>query len=271
MSSYIKTDAASLTGSLAGSGRFINELLTGKEGAPNPLDAFTEMPRLMAELSCLSLSWPSLVRQAPEGDGHPVLVVPGFTTGDESTLVLRRFLTRLGYHSLPWLQGTNTGNPKVLEGIIRRFYRLHQSFDCPISLVGHSLGGVFAREIARQFPDAVRCVITLGSPYAATSAGTTNPLVEKLFEQMSGLTIEQMRAQVPVADESEELGIPATSIFSKQDGVVGWRTCIEPETDLSESIQVSGSHVGLAMNPATLRVIANRLAQDPSSWSKYSA
>ena len=249
----------------------LRDIFTGNDGAPSPIDALTEMPRLMMELSCLSLSWSRMIARAPQGDGHPVMAVPGFTTGDDSTLLLRRYMTRLGYKSLPWLQGTNTGNPKLLEGVMRRFYRLHQSLGCQISLVGHSLGGVFAREIARQFPEAVRCVITLGSPYAATASGTTNVLVEKLFERMSGLTVEEMRAQVPVADVHEPLQMPATSIYSKEDGVVGWRTCIEPETERAESIQVMGSHVGLAMNPVTLKIIADRLAQDPSEWTKYQA
>ena len=216
---------------------------------PRTFDALLELPRVMLEVSKLSVSWPMLLQAAPNGEPHPVMVLPGFMGGDESTLLLRRFLTRLGYKALPWLQGSNTGNPSQLEAAMVRFYRLQHAFDTRISLVGQSLGGVYARRIAREFPDAVRCVITLGSPYRVNSSGQTNPLVEMMFERMSGLSVEQMRALIPTHQgEHEHLPMPATSIYSKQDGVVSWEACVEAETDLSENIRVLASHSGMAMN-----------------------
>ena len=221
------------------------------------------------EISCLTMQWGILVSQAPKGEPHPVMVLPGFMGGDDSTLLLRRFMARLRYKPLSWLQGTNTGSPEQLDAVMLRFYRLQHVMGTKISLVGQSLGGVYAREIAKQFPDAVRTVITLGSPYGATGSGSTNPMVEALFEQMSGLTVEQMRARMPEERDYKRLAVPATSVFSKTDGVVGWHACIEDETDISENIQVRGSHVGMAMNPDVLRVIADRLAQDPNTWKKF--
>ena len=224
----------------------------------------------MQEATRLSMSWLPLVSSAPRGEPHPVMVLPGFSAGDESTLMLRRFLTQLNYKALPWLQGTNTGRPELLDGAMRRFFRMHHAFGSKVSLIGQSLGGVFAREIARQFPDAVRCVVTLGSPYGASGKESTNRMVMELFERMSGMTVDEMRALMPEERGREGLPIPTTSIYSKQDGVVGWQTCIEPETDLSENIRVLGSHSGMAMNPDVLRVIADRLAQDPENWQKFS-
>lgn len=227
------------------------------------------MPRTLFEVSNLTLQWNELIRKAPKGEPHPVMVLPGFMGGDDSTLTLRRFLTRLRYKAYPWLQGTNTGNPGQLEEAMLRFYRLQHATGVKVTLIGQSLGGVYAREIAKQFPDAVRTVMTLGSPYGATGQGATNPMVEQLFEQMSGLTVEEMRAQMPEARSHERLSVPATSVFSKADGVVHWSTCIEEESDISENIRVWGSHTGMAMNPDVFRIIADRIAQDPEDWQKF--
>ena len=235
---------------------------------PRMLHSMTEMPRVLLEMSSVSLALPLLVSEAPQGDGHPVLILPGFTAGDGSTSIFRRFLTQLDYKALPWLQGTNTGNRTLLEGIMRRFYRMHKEMGTKISIVGQSLGGVFAREIAREFPDAVRSVVTLGSPFAATH-GTTNPAVEKLFEQLSGSTIEEMRAQMPDPDKQAPLTMPSTAIYSKEDGVVAWQTCIEPETEISENIRVIGSHSGMSMNSHVLHIVADRLAQNPDNWERF--
>ena len=241
---------------------------TSQSSGPRLVHSLTEMPRSMLEMSFLGMSWLPLLAEAPKGEAHPVMVLPGFIGGDESTLMLRRFLTRLGYKALPWLQGTNTGNPQLLEGAMRRLFRMHQALGTKISLIGQSLGGVFAREIANEFPDAVRCVVTLGSPYAAIDQGTTNAMVERMFEELSGLTIEQMKARIPQG-RRQRLPLPATSIYSKEDGVVAWQACIEPESELSENIRVLGSHSGMAMHPSVLRVVADRLAQDPNDWQKF--
>ena len=241
----------------------------GARKGPALAAAITELPRTLFEVGTLATLWASLLREAPKGEPHPVMVLPGFGAGDESTVMLRRFLTQLGYKPLPWLQGTNTGHPRLLEAAMIRFYRLHQRMDCKISLVGQSLGGVYSREIAKKFPDSVRCVITLGSPYGATESGSTNPFVERLFERMSGVTVEEMRAMMPASREQAHLPMPTTSVYSKADGVVGWQTCVEPENETSENVRVWGSHVGMAMNADVLRVVADRLAQNPTDWQPF--
>ena len=228
-----------------------------------------ELPRLLSEAASLPVAWSALMANAPKGDGHPVLVLPGFTAGDGSTLLLRRFLTRLGYNTLPWLLGNNRGAPAQLLSLMRRFYRLTQTYDEPISIVGQSLGGVYAREIAREFPDAVRFVITLGSPFAATSHRSTSPLVARLFESMSGVTVEQMRTEMAHQDSRLPPPVPVSALYSRTDGVVSWRACMERESDLTENIEVIGSHSGMAMHPMVLHVVADRLAQRLESWTKF--
>ncbi|MGI9323624.1 MAG: esterase/lipase family protein [Pseudomonadales bacterium] len=223
----------------------------------------------MLEAARLSIAWPLLLQLAKPGDGHPVMVLPGFMGGDSSTLMLRRFLTRLGYVTLPWLQGTNSGRPEQLEAATLRFFRAHSSMGSQISLVGQSLGGIYAREIARSFPHAVRCVITLGSPFGANGNDAANPAVARLFEAVSGLSVEDMRAQSPKIDPRTPLGLPSTAIYSKSDGVVAWHSCLEQESALSENVEVVGSHSGMAMNADVLHVVADRLLQRSDNWQKF--
>lgn len=228
-----------------------------------------ELPRLLGEAASLPVAWSALMANAPKGDGHPVLVLPGFLGGDGSTLLLRRFLTRVGYDVLPWLLGNNRGAPSQLLSLMRRFYRLTQTYDEPISIVGQSLGGVYAREIAREFPHAVRFVITLGSPFGATSLRTISPVVARLFESMSGVTVEQMRTEMGQQDASAPPPVPVSALYSRTDGVVSWRACMERESERTENIEVVGSHSGMAMHPAVLHVVADRLAQRLSNWTKF--
>lgn len=233
------------------------------------MDFAAELPRVMFEMARLSMSWGAMLYLGARGDGHPVMVLPGFTAGDESTLILRRFLTRLGYLSLPWLQGQNTGEPELLEGAMRRVYRAHLAYGEKISIVGQSLGGIYAREIAREFPQAVRCVVTLGSPFAAEDESSTNPFVQRLFESMSGQTVDDMRERLHGTDPRAPLEMPATAIYSKNDGVAAWHTCLQRESEISENVEVVGSHSGMAMNPDVLHVVADRLSQDPSNWTRF--
>ena len=236
---------------------------------PALFDFVTEGPRVMMEASLLALSWVPLRSNAPRGDDHPVMVLPGFLGGDGSTMALRRFLDSLGYTSLPWLQGQNLGRLELLEGAMRRFYRAHQASGVKVSLIGQSLGGVFARKIAQTFPEAVRCVITLGSPFAAQDDDVAHPIVSSLFESLSGGSVEDLRAQAEAYDVSAPLSMPTTAVYSRRDGVVDWRACIGAESVLSENVEVMGSHSGMAISPDVLHVVADRLAQRPEDWQPF--
>lgn len=234
---------------------------------PNVLHSATELPRVMLEMTSLAWCWP-LLGSAPRGDGHRVLVLPGFMGGDDSTAILRRFLTRLGYQPLPWTLGQNNGSYDIQERLVRHVLKLTRENDERISLVGQSLGGVYARELARQFSPHVRQVITLGSPFASTSLDNTNALVGRLFEYMSGRSLEDMREEA-LAFTSEPPPVPSTSIYSKSDGVVHWTTCLESPGYQAENIEVLGSHTGMAMNPLVFHLISDRLAQPHGAWRPF--
>lgn len=235
--------------------------------SPNALHSATELPRVLLEMTSLAYSWP-LLGNAPRGDRHPVLTLPGFTAGDDSTALLRRFLKRLGYRPLPWTLGQNTGSFEIQERLLHYFQRLTEEYDEPISLVGQSLGGVYARELARQFPAAVRCIVTLGSPFSSNGPESANPLVGRLFEYMSGLSLDDMRIRNRVL-ASEPPPVPSTAVYSKADGVVHWSACLEYRGERSENVEVHGSHTGMALNPLVFHVLADRLAQQPQQWRPF--
>jgi hypothetical protein len=237
---------------------------------PHFLTTATEPLRALCELTALGASLPGLLATAPAGDGHPVLVLPGFVGSDLYTYVLRRFFTHLGYDARPWRLGRNTGSKEIIDRLARRFHRLVRTTDQPISIVGHSLGGIFARELARKYPESVRQVITLGSPFAMRSRHTTHPLVLRMFERSSKMS----RTEIDLRVLEERLNPPpvhSTAIYSRYDGVVHWRTCREQPGPKSENIEVPASHLGMTIHPTILYVIADRLAQHPATWQKFRA
>jgi pimeloyl-ACP methyl ester carboxylesterase len=243
------------------------EVAQHRQKGPSVWDSATELPRILLEVTSLAYSWPILAG-APRGDGHAVMVLPGFTAGDESTLVLRRYLSRLNYDVLPWEQGQNNGSFELQEQLVQHFYLLTRKLDHKITLIGQSLGGVFARALGRQFPDHVRQVITLGSPFSSQGPEATNAVVARLFQYMSGMTAEEMRDQMLVPPE-EPMPVPSTAIYSKSDGVVHWSSCLDYEGAETENIEIIGSHSGMAHNPLVFHVLADRLAQPEGSWRPF--
>ncbi|TSH96930.1 alpha/beta hydrolase [Verticiella sediminum] len=219
--------------------------------------------RAAAELS-LFLATVPLLRLAPAGDGHPVLVLPGLSAGDATTYPLRAFLRDRGYRPHGWKLGPNRGpRPGVEEKLIQRLTDLHERYQRKVSVIGWSLGGVYARLLAHHMPERVRSVVTLGSPFASEPRATN---AWRLYELLSGRTVDDwaerawMKAPPPV---------PSTAIFSRTDGVVAWRGCMEQESATSENIEVEGSHCGLGHNPAALYAIADRLAQPEGEWTPF--
>ena len=241
----------------------------GRIRPPSMLLALTELPRAIAEWSSLAVTMGTLLATAPRGDGHPVLVLPGFMTSDASTRVLRRFLKALGYDAHSWNLGRNLG-PRAIgqqgEKLIERLREVHEMTGQKVSLVGWSLGGVMARLLAKRAPDAIRQVITLGSPFNGSPKSSN---VWRLYEYMSGTSVDGQHTQSMIADIAARPAVPATAIYTKGDGVVAWQTCREDESDLSESIEVHGSHCGLGVNPSVLSAVADRLAQKPGAWRRF--
>ncbi|HZV64668.1 MAG TPA: alpha/beta fold hydrolase [Telluria sp.] len=215
------------------------------------------------ELGIALAAYP-FMRKAPAGDGHPVLVFPGLAAGDLTTLVIRRFLSSLGYRAYAWEQGLNVGpRPGVLAACVEKVRQLHAEHGRKVSLVGWSLGGVYAREIAKMLPDAVRVVVSLGAPFTGSPKATN---AWRVYQLVSGeKEIDAARfAALKVSPR-----VPTTSIFSRTDGVVAWQCSVEQETAQSENIEVHASHVGMGMNPTALYAIADRLAQPEGQWQRF--
>jgi pimeloyl-ACP methyl ester carboxylesterase len=217
------------------------------------------------ELNTSLLLSPLLMR-APKGDGHPVLALPGFLASDLSMAPMRRYLRELGYDAYAWKMGRNIGGFSRLRAALRdRLAEINTSTGRKVSIVGWSLGGVYARDLALQAPDLVRCVVTLGSPFANDVRATN---ATRLYEALSGETVEvdsELRKAI-----AGDLPVPATSIYSRTDGVVNWRTCLLRPSDTAENIEVHlASHTGLGVNAAALWAVADRLAQAEGQFSQF--
>ena len=244
-------------------------VLKEKFRPPSQMLNLTEPLRAMFELGTLHLSEPWL-NSLRGGDGHPVLVIPGFTAGDRSTVVMRKFLSSLGYLPCGWKQGVNFGaRHELFEGAYEVLLGLHEEYDCRVSIVGQSLGGIYAREIAKYNPDIVRQVITLGSPFNDPDGDASNVSnIYKMFNPEHKTKSQQFESEhweLPVAPP-----VPTTSIYSKFDGVCHWRACIQHSGhDQVENIEVLGSHTGMGVNAQSLFVIADRLSQRRQHWKPF--
>jgi pimeloyl-ACP methyl ester carboxylesterase len=213
-----------------------------------------------------SLLLSPLLMRAPRGDGHPVLALPGFLASDLSMAPLRRYLAELGYDAHAWRMGRNVrGVAKMRTALRDRLAQIHADTGRKVSIVGWSLGGVYARDLALQAPEMVRNVVTLGSPFANDIRATN---ATRLYEALSGETVGgNPELEQAIAGD---LPVPATSIFSKSDGIVNWRTCLLRPSATSENIEVYfASHVGIGVNPAALWAVADRLAQRESEFHPF--
>jgi pimeloyl-ACP methyl ester carboxylesterase len=210
----------------------------------------------LLELPRLLLRFPELAR-LPRGAGQPVLVLPGFGAGDSSTLVLQTYLRFLGYRVRGWRLGLNTGQVRaLLPRVQQRVAQLADVAGEPVQLVGWSLGGVLARETARDRPDLVRRVITLGSPIAG---GPKYTAMGRVYRQQ-GVDLDALEAAVE-AREATPIRVPITAIHSRADGVVAWQACIDRHSPDVENLEVSATHLGLGFAADVYQLIAERLAR----------
>jgi pimeloyl-ACP methyl ester carboxylesterase len=239
-----------------------------REHAPHPpsrLLTLAEPSRAMGELASFYALRP-LLSMLPRGDGHGVLVLPGFMAGDGSTAPLRSLLRDLGYDAVGWNLGRNVHvDDQRVEAMIDCLGTLNTRTGRSVSIVGWSLGGVFAREIAKHSPDKVRQVITLGSPITDDRRHTN---ARKLFEYFNGREPEPMRSG-KFRKLAEAPPVPTTSILSKTDGVVHWHGSVQRGQGQVENIEVLGSHCGLGVHPASVYAIADRLAQPEGEWRPF--
>ena len=225
-----------------------------------------EMAEMIACLPWLS--------RAPTGDGHPVLLLPGFGASDVSLEPLRAFLKNRRYHVETWGLGRNVGfNRKFVQVVEQKVRYMHHRHRRRVSLVGWSLGGVFAFYVAHAAPECVRTAISLGSPLRLDPDANPPPGVKAMYRALShpmGPVTHQarsrsrsMRAPPPV---------PSTCIYSEHDGFVPpSQATLEGDPSNHENIRVGSSHMGLGFNRRVLWIVADRLAQPEGDWRPYAA
>jgi len=211
-----------------------------------------------------------LMRNLPRGDGHPVIVLPGFVASDVSTRPLRAVLKELGYAAHGWGLGRNLKFNDEREAQMNALLdRVHAEEGRAVSIVGWSLGGVFARELAKRAPEKVRSVISLGSPITQHRDYSN---ARRLYDAINGPP-EDTRAE-QLKNLGEAPPVPTTSIFSRTDGVVAWRGSVQRSDAKNphiENIEVPASHFGLGVNPLVVYLIADRLAQAAGAWKPFDA
>jgi pimeloyl-ACP methyl ester carboxylesterase len=205
----------------------------------------------------------------PQGDGHPVVIFPGLATDFRATRPLATFCERLGYATYDWGRGLNTGPQGRLDAWIddltRHVEALTAHHHDAVSLVGWSLGGLYAREVAKRMGKRVRQVITLGTPLSASTDPTNAAWLYRLLNGESAEVSEAIAAGMRAAPRA-----PTTAIFSRSDGVVAWQACIQHgNEDHTENIEVDSSHCGLAWNAEVMAILADRLKPRTGRWQRH--
>jgi pimeloyl-ACP methyl ester carboxylesterase len=225
---------------------------------PPPMSlALTDGPRALIDAAVLGAARPLLRRMPRAKDNRSVMVIPGFLGDDRGNAPLIRYLRHLGYTATGWRQGRNLGPGSFTEeGLRAALDRLIEAGDGKVSLVGHSLGGIYAREIARSEPGSIRQVITLGSPFGR--GHSTGSHASRLYNQLNPgpnpRDVEEVLAAPPP--------VPTTAIYTRGDGVVNWRTSLQDGNHGNvHNIRVLGSHIGLNINASVWYWVARKLAE----------
>lgn len=199
----------------------------------------------------------------PKGDGHAVVIFPGLATDHKAMAPLKKLCQDLGYAAFDWGRGRNTGPEgdidQWLDQLASDVQDMTRAHEAPITLVGWSLGGIYAREVAKRLSPRVRQVITIGSPFSGTPDHTHARWIYRLLNGKKPPFTQSLAKRLAAAPQ-----VPTTSIFSRTDGIVPWQACIqEGGAPHCENIEVRGSHCGLGWNTEVFRVIADRLRHKP--------
>lgn len=222
-----------------------------------------------------------LFRRLPKGDGHTIMTLPGFMGADGSTALLRRFLCDRGYNAVPWGLGRNASEARAdsMEQFMRHRANIEEKIaaqielECElsgrrVSLIGWSLGGLYAVALAHRYPQWIRQVITLGTPFGDPRGTALYSVMARMNETSQGESEASLRQWVDYTYSGGELSVPVLSLFSESDGIVGKgiaRCAGNPE--FVTNMAVAASHVGFPFNPIVFAVIANHLVAPERRWA----
>ena len=243
-------------------------------GGPHLIYSLAEW-RAFLEMAALPYALPALLAAAPRGDGHPVLLMPGFMANEGTLFALKMFVGQRGYGVQNWGFGRNVGfHRRHAEALEQKVRYMHHRSGQKVSLLGWSLGGVFALYAAHQAPECVRSVITLGSPVSIDPHGSKSPpMVRMLYQLIShpmGPNAHAMLPRTRKLREHRKPPVPTSCLYSLGDGVVPpQEATIDGDPAMHENIRVVGSHTGLGFNPMVMAIVADRLAQPEGQWQPF--
>ena len=227
--------------------------------APPPFNVFLETRSLIEWGTMFGLYY--LIPKKKQGNNKPVLLMPPYLGNDSSTKFVRKYLKAVGFKTYKWELGVNMINSKYLPKLVERLDEIYEKHGEKVSLVGWSGGGIFAKIIANRYPDKVEQLITIGSPVWGVKNMQT-PLV-KVLEFLRGKTLRERNNKF--LRELEEIPeVPVTCIYTKTDGLVPWKHCLEAETLRKniKNVEVYGSHIGMGANASVLVTVANALIEN---------
>lgn len=227
--------------------------------APPPFNVFLETRALVEWGTMFGLYY--LIPKKKQGNNKPVLLMPPYLGNDSSTKFVRKYLKSVGFKTYKWELGVNMINSKYLPKLVERLDEIYEKHGEKVSLVGWSGGGIFAKIIANRYPDKVEQLITIGSPIWGVKNMQT-PLVNVL-EFLRGKTLRERNTKF--LKELEEIPqVPITCIYTKTDGLVPWKHCLEAETLRKDikNVEVYGSHIGMGANASVLVTVANALIEN---------
>lgn len=244
------------------SSAFVDDSLPGEESRPSPdleldpPDRLTALRELLTPLEWLRLAgaWHRLP-SSPAPEPLPVLLLPGLGGSELSMRVLGAALRRRNHRTFDWNLGRNTGDvPELFPRVLERIGELVEHAGEPLVTVGWSLGGYLAREAAREHPEWIRKVITLGSPVIGGPAYTT----AARWYRAQGRDVDRMRRRV-AERYATPLTAPTVALYSKNDGVVAWRACIDEWSEDVRHIEVQATHLAMGTSPEVLRIVLDEV------------
>ena len=247
---------------------------------PKLRHSIMELGRVVMEIGSTALLGPVL-NTLPRGDGHTIMTIPGFMGADGSTSQLRRFLKRRGYNAIPWGLGRNAAEvrsdnledflvhrDKMERVIAERARQECEASGGKVTLIGWSLGGLYAVAVAHRFPQWIRQVITLGTPFGDPRGTALYSVMGRLYDNEDSADEGALQRWVEHTYSGGRLRVPVLTLFSESDGIVGPGIArCQGDPRYVTNMAVVASHVGFPFNPVVFAVIANHLVEPHERWA----